>query len=700
MIPHLNKSFTGRHLPTLAHHDRVLWYIFGVWYNSMRMFIALSSFFLLAAASITDSGLVTYVFSSPHQNDAYSQFIYLKNGVPHKCYWNGNGDVKIGDIVTMTGKPDSEWSKGRFLNATNVTVIGHGEAPKPLEVDGHSIADAQFLHRTVSAHGVITDVIADDIDEQTVFFLVKDGDAVFLAGFRSANPNLTALKRTYLGTKVELSGLCTPHLGERYFSNVMILMKPDSLPRILSKPTRDPRLCPGLATARNMPPNALCDNQYHSASGTVLAVLDGGRRFLLKQGDFYNYSIEGVTDGEPLSIGMRVRVAGIPSTDLFSVRLNDCRVLHLGAEVPMTAQCPHPITADDLDRYHDKSGKPGSFMRFNSRLVKTQGRILSMPHTDIGECRMTIDISGRQIAVDLSCIDSKGLDLHIGVTVSVTGFFLVDADDWTPSSPFPHIRAIVIAPRDAADIAVVRISPIRLARLLLAALATITLLIAAIALRIRFQKERARIKTEERTHLAVELHDSLSQNLSGIALQLCATRTALSHNVASADRRLGMAERMIDSCRTELKRCLFDLRSRAIDVRDLNPVAIAVISPTIGNAALDVRLRVPRSTLDDTATYAILSILRELATNAVRHGRATRICIAAACVGQSIAFSVRDNGRGFDPDAAPGVCEGHFGLNGVRERLSRLGGKIKVCSAPGNGTYVRFSIPATRKAIQ
>ena len=664
------------------------------------MSISLSSFLLLAAASITDSGLVTYVFSSPRQNDAYSQFIYLKDGVPRKCYWNGNEDVKIGDIVTMAGKPDREWSKGRFLNATNVTVIGHGKAPEPIEVDGHSIADAQFMYRIVSAHGVITDVMADDIDEQTVFFLVKDGDAVFLAGFRSANPNLTALKRTYLGTKVELSGLCTPHLGERYFSNVMILMKPDSLPRILSKPTRDPRLCPGLATARNMPPNALCDNRYHSASGTVLAVLDGGRRFLLKQGDLYNYSIEGVTDGSLITIGTCVRIAGLPSTDLFSVRLNDCRVMSLGKGPPVNARCPLTITADDLGKYRDDGGKPGSFMRFNGHLVRTEGRILSMPRADIDEHRMSLDIGGCQIYVDLSCIDASGLDLHIGATVSVTGFFLADADYWTPSSPFPHIRAIVIAPRDAADIAVVRISPVRLARLLLAALATITLLIAAIALRIRFQKERARIKTEERTHLAVELHDSLSQNLSGIALQLCATRTALSHNVASADRHLGMAERMIDSCRTELKRCLFDLRSRAIDDNDLNHAATDVITPVIGDAALHVRLRVPRSTLDDTATYAILSILRELASNAVRHGHATRICIAAAHVGPLIAFSVRDNGRGFDPDAAPGVCEGHFGLNGVRERLSRLGGKIKVCSAPGNGTYVRFSIPATRKAIQ
>lgn len=663
------------------------------------MLAALSSFLLLAVASVTDSGLVTYIFHRQRPHDDCVQFIYLKDGVPRKCYWRGGCGVKVGDIVTMDGRPDKEWSHGPFLHATNVTVTGRGEAPKPLTVRGRNLFDAKYLYHIVSARGVIADVIADDIDEQTTFFLLKDEDAVFLAGFRANQPDLAALKADYLGAEVALTGLCIPHLGERYFSNVMIRLKPDSLPRILAKPIRDPLLCPELTTVQNMPPNALCDNRYHSASGTVLAVMNGGRRFLLKQGDLYNYSLEGVTENEPLTIGTRVRIAGIPSTDLFSVRLNDCRVLRLGTDDTMAARQPRLITAADMGKYHDNNGSMRSFMRFTGRLVRTEGRIRALPRTDLGECRMSLDLDGFPLAVDLSCIDAGGLDLHDGATVSVTGFFLVDADDWTHSTPFPHIRAIVIAPRTAADLAVVRVSPIRLIRYLLGTLAVLTLVIVALVFRGRFLKARTRIKTEERTRLAVELHDSLSQNLSGIALQLGATRAALARDAASAGCRLGVAENMIDSCRQELKHCLFDLRHRTIDDHDLNRAATAVIKPAIGDAALDVRLHVPRAALDDTAAHAALSILRELAANAVRHGRATHVCVAAACDGPLLLFSVRDNGRGFDPAAAAGVSEGHFGLNGIRERLSRLGGKITIDSTPGRGTYVRFSIPETRKAI-
>ena len=51
-----------------------------------------------------------------------------------------------------------------------------------------------------------------------------------------------------------------------------------------------------------------------------------------------------------------------------------------------------------------------------------------------------------------------------------------------------------------------------------------------------------------------------------------------------------------------------------------------------------------------------------------------------------LACSVTDNGCGFDPDAAPGVLQGHFGLQGIRERIQQLGGTFRLESAAGRGT--------------
>ena len=107
---------------------------------------------------------------------------------------------------------------------------------------------------------------------------------------------------------------------------------------------------------------------------------------------------------------------------------------------------------------------------------------------------------------------------------------------------------------------------------------------------------------------------------------------------------------------------------------------------------LDIRFSVPRKSLTDNVTHALLCILRELSVNAVRHGRATRIRIAGALDGELLKFSVADNGGGFDPEARPGMSQGHFGLQGIRERVLQLEGELTIESEPGKGTRVAVSI--------
>lgn len=96
----------------------------------------------------------------------------------------------------------------------------------------------------------------------------------------------------------------------------------------------------------------------------------------------------------------------------------------------------------------------------------------------------------------------------------------------------------------------------------------------------------------------------------------------------------------------------------------------------------------PRARLTDNTLHAILCCIRELVSNAIRHGRADAIGIAGARNGDRIGFSVTDNGCGFDPDDRPGVAQGHFGLQGVGERVRALGGEMKIESEKGKGTKV------------
>ena len=115
----------------------------------------------------------------------------------------------------------------------------------------------------------------------------------------------------------------------------------------------------------------------------------------------------------------------------------------------------------------------------------------------------------------------------------------------------------------------------------------------------------------------------------------------------------------------------------------------------IGEAKLDVRFNVPRQRFSDATAHAVIRIIRELAVNAVRHGGADEIRVAGALDGADrsvLAFSVSDNGRGFDPDQAPGLQQGHFGLSGIRDRIRGSNGTMAIVSAPGRGAKVKIKL--------
>ena len=120
------------------------------------------------------------------------------------------------------------------------------------------------------------------------------------------------------------------------------------------------------------------------------------------------------------------------------------------------------------------------------------------------------------------------------------------------------------------------------------------------------------------------------------------------------------------------------------------------VNPVSGDARVAIRFAVSRSSLSDTTTHAILRIIRELVANAVTHGKATQIRIAGEHHDDRLSFSVTDNGCGFDPQRRPGAGNGHFGLSGIEERLTRCGGSFNLESTAGKGTRAVASIPIPR----
>jgi len=156
--------------------------------------------------------------------------------------------------------------------------------------------------------------------------------------------------------------------------------------------------------------------------------------------------------------------------------------------------------------------------------------------------------------------------------------------------------------------------------------------------------------------------------------------------------KLNIATHMLLSCREELRNCLWDLRNRALDEPDMAEAIRRTLKPQTGDAELSIRFSVPRKEISDDIAHIILRILRELASNAVRHGHASHVKIAGAYETGSFKLSVQDNGIGFDPLAAPGTIQGHYGLQGIRERIKAMNGTMEISSSPGNGCKIVLTL--------
>ena len=198
----------------------------------------------------------------------------------------------------------------------------------------------------------------------------------------------------------------------------------------------------------------------------------------------------------------------------------------------------------------------------------------------------------------------------------------------------------------------------------------------------------------ERTRVARELHDTVEQGLAGITLQLEAVAGSLQSAPDAARQLLDVARQMLRYSLEETRRSVMDLRSQALESRDLEGALTSLARQmTIGTRVeADVRVTGVPQRLDAAQEHHLLRIGLEALTNALKHGDATRIDIELRFGPDATELIVSDNGRGLGHGqrVAPGA---HFGLQGVRERVDKLGGLLVIDSPPGVGTRLAVMVP-------
>jgi signal transduction histidine kinase len=199
-------------------------------------------------------------------------------------------------------------------------------------------------------------------------------------------------------------------------------------------------------------------------------------------------------------------------------------------------------------------------------------------------------------------------------------------------------------------------------------------------------------KEEERRWLAHELHDELGQSLT--ALKLRFQMLARKPDVSAVAADVGEALKVVDGLIAQVRRISLDLRPPLLDEVGLIPALRAYLDTQsslcripIGFAAEGLRGRLPAE-----IEIGAFRVVQEGVTNALRHASASSLGVEVSCEGEILRLRVRDDGRGFDVDAARQEA-GHFGLVGMRERLRGLGGTLDIRSRPGHGTEVEACLP-------
>jgi len=207
-----------------------------------------------------------------------------------------------------------------------------------------------------------------------------------------------------------------------------------------------------------------------------------------------------------------------------------------------------------------------------------------------------------------------------------------------------------------------------------------------------------RLREEERTRMAREVHDVLGQLLTGLKMDMSwwerrftkiadePLRHALEEKVEATSR---LADRMIETVR-KISR---DLRPSLLDDIGLGAALqfeARQFQERIG-IICEVSVRPENFPLEPDLTTGIFRIFQELLTNVARHAQATRVLAALSRREGTVTLEVKDNGRG--------IREGELsnpkslGLLGITERASLMGGRFEIHGSPGGGTTAALTIP-------
>jgi signal transduction histidine kinase len=225
-------------------------------------------------------------------------------------------------------------------------------------------------------------------------------------------------------------------------------------------------------------------------------------------------------------------------------------------------------------------------------------------------------------------------------------------------------------------------------------------LLAAIGQQVGLAVENARLYEQaeqaaamtERTRLARELHDSVTQSLYSVTLYAeAAARMLMDGENTEAAACLRELRDTAQEALREMRLLIFQLRPLALEKSGLAAALQARLDAVEGRGGMQVDLQVQGTEqLSSAVQQEMYHIAQEALNNVLKHATAQHVQVHLQFLDAATCLEICDDGVGFEPEIARE--RGGLGLRGMQERAQRIGGQLQIESAPGKGTKVKVTI--------
>jgi signal transduction histidine kinase len=203
----------------------------------------------------------------------------------------------------------------------------------------------------------------------------------------------------------------------------------------------------------------------------------------------------------------------------------------------------------------------------------------------------------------------------------------------------------------------------------------------------------------ERRRWARELHDDSLQELAAVKLRIGALARTKPEDVPAA---VAQALEHVDASIAAMRSLITDMRPAALDQLGVGAALETLVERATALSGIDTRLDVDlryeagdhSERLAPSVETIVYRVVQEALTNVAKHAAATAATVTVVERGGVVEIAVTDDGQGFSTDDETAG----FGLIGMRERIRLAGGRHAIETAPGAGTTVHASVPATRES--